>query len=150
MSRTLQTVIIAILAATSAAADKEGPPRIFENQQVKPHTLLMSYRSEFSNFGLYLFRIQNTIEQRWAEATAARRIDPNLSAHVSVSVTVNDQGDIARLATGRSTAKGDAIAACVQATSAAAPFGPWTEDMVKVLGHEQTLSLTFFYSPPER
>jgi hypothetical protein len=141
--------LFALVATAAVAIGHDGPPRIFENEPVKPRKLLMSCRSDFSNFGPYLVALTSTIEQRWATAAAARRIDPNLSAHVSVSVTLNDQGSIVRLATAQSSTQGDAMAACIQAIADAAPFGPWSEDMVKVLGHEQSLSLTFFYSPQE-
>ena len=43
------------------------------------------------------------------------------------------------------TAGNQAEKACTSAITARAPYGPWTDDMIAVLGQSQELTFTFFY-----
>jgi hypothetical protein len=43
------------------------------------------------------------------------------------------------------TAGNQAEKACAAAITARAPYGPWTDDMIAVLGEEQELTFVFYY-----
>jgi len=43
------------------------------------------------------------------------------------------------------TAGNQAEKACTSAITSRAPYGPWTEDMISVLGESQEMTFMFYY-----
>ena len=58
---------------------------------------------------------------------------------------MNTEGRISEIVSVDGTAGNQAQKGCMAAITARAPYGPWTEDMIAVLGDSQELTFTFYY-----
>ena len=137
---------------------KHPRPRVTLDQHVRPAIFSenkfgtqnigpTAVDARWSNYGVYLQRMIETVQIEWDRVLQASKIYPNSGSAVSVKFVMNTKGDIARIVsveptTGTSDA---ATRACVSAITTRAPYGDWTEDMIAVLGTEQEMTFTFYY-----
>jgi hypothetical protein len=103
--------------------------------------------ARWSNYGVYLQRMIESVQIEWERILIASRIYPASGTQVSVKFVMNSKGEITNiLKVDPSAGSSDAAnRACVSAISRPAPYGDWTDDMISVLGTEQEMTFTFFY-----
>jgi len=101
--------------------------------------------AKFSEFGEYMERLIETISIRWnslAEEGAGRES----RSKVVLRFILTKDGNIENLELlPDSTAKVIGIYMCRTAIESGAPYGPWTDEMVAVFGHEETVTFSFHY-----
>jgi hypothetical protein len=123
-------------------------PAIFaENKIGTSNVGLQAADARWSNYGVYLQRMIETIQIEWDRLVGDSKTYPTPGTIVSVKFIMNSKGEIARIVsvdtpTGASE---QAKASCVAGISARSPYGPWSDDMKAALGSEQELTFTFLY-----
>lgn len=131
-------------------------PQIVKSQQVRPAIFEenkfgtqnigpAAYDARWSNYGAYLQKLIETVQIQWERILIESRVYPVGGTHVSVRFRLDKEGKIAEILNVEGTAGEQAKQACISAITSRAPYGPWTEDMIAVLGEQQDMTFTFYY-----
>lgn len=131
-------------------------PQIVRQQQVRPAVFqenkfgtsnigLAAWNAKWSNYGQYLQKLIDTVQIQWERILYESRLYPVNGTNVKVVFVLNSKGEIARIVNVEGTAGQQAEKACASAITSRAPYGPWTDDMMAVLGEEQELTFNFYY-----
>jgi hypothetical protein len=107
---------------------------------------MIAIEAKFSEFGDYLQRMYEAIGYQWLLlANQTRRGAAQISSRVVLEFIIYSEGGIENLRVVHSTAGQAATVICKDAIQSRSPFGRWTEEMVRTLGEEQTIRVTFIY-----
>jgi hypothetical protein len=131
-------------------------PQVVKQMQVRPaifqENLLgtknigaIAYDAKWSNYGQYLQKMIETVQIQWERILTESRVYPTSGTSVKVVFRMNTEGRISQIVEVNGNAGNQAEKACTSAITARAPYGPWTDDMIAVLGQSQELTFTFFY-----
>ena len=131
-------------------------PQVVKQQQVRPAIFqenkfgtqnigAIAFDAKWSNYGQYLQKMIETVQIQWERILIESRVSPPSGTSVKVVFRMNTEGRISQIVSVDGTAGNQAEKACTSAITARAPYGPWTEDMIAVLGESQELTFTFFY-----
>ncbi|MEO0795113.1 MAG: hypothetical protein AAFX93_08130 [Verrucomicrobiota bacterium] len=102
--------------------------------------------ANFDKFGAYLQRMVEAVDLQWQLlARQSSTIMSEMGSRVIISYNINQKGEITRMEVLFSSASRSGTAMCLNAIESRAPFGVWTEEMVKTLGEEETIKFTFYY-----
>ena len=103
--------------------------------------------ARWTNYGQYLQTLISAVQLRWDEMVARSGFYPTRGSRVFVTFVLNKAGEVASIKGVEGTAGDVATNWCVIAVSPFAGFsyGPWTSDMVALLGEEQELTFVFLY-----
>lgn len=102
--------------------------------------------ANFSEFGDYLQRMFDAIGSKWTQLNeSASRSYAEVNSQVIVEFFVNREGSIEDLTVVHANADRLRTLFCEDAIKSRAPYGPWTSDMVRVLGERQPVRFTFYY-----
>ncbi len=150
-----------IQGATSAQPqiDPHHPrprPQIVSQQQVRPAIFeqnkfgtsnigLNAWDAKWSNYGQYLQKLIESVQIQWERILTESQVYPTSGTMVTVKFQLNKEGEISQILSVEGTAGNQAEKACTSAITSRAPYGPWTDDMIAVLGESQELTFTFFY-----
>ena len=97
-----------------------------------------------SDFGIYLERMLEAIERQWHSLARRHMSAADASTRVRIRFVLDSTGHVEIIEVDSSaTHTGTLI--CQDAIEARAPFGHWSDDMIEVLGEDQTLTITFHY-----
>ncbi|HYD85585.1 MAG TPA: hypothetical protein VEA63_16070, partial [Opitutus sp.] len=131
-------------------------PQVVKQQQVRPAIFqenkfgtknigLAAWDAKWSNYGQYLQKLIDTVQIQWERILIESRVYPVNGTSVKVVFVLNAEGAVARIVSVDGTAGNQAEKACASAITSRSPYGPWTEDMIAILGQEQELTFNFFY-----
>ena len=131
-------------------------PQVVKQQQVRPAIFeenkfgtqnigAIAFDAKWSNYGQYLQKMIETVQIQWERILIESRVSPPSGTSVKVVFRMNTEGRISEIVSVDGTAGNQAEKACTSAITARAPYGPWTDDMIAVLGDSQELTFTFFY-----
>jgi hypothetical protein len=121
-------------------------PAIFtENKLGTKNIGAIAYDAKWSNYGQYLQKMIETVQIQWERILTESRVYPTSGTSVKVVFRMNTEGRISQIVSVEGTAGNQAEKACASAITARAPYGPWTDDMIAVLGDSQELTFTFYY-----
>lgn len=123
-------------------------PAIFEENKMGTSNIgLSAYDAKWSNYGQYLQKLIEAIQQRWENLIMASKHYPQQGTTVTVTFVLNSEGKIASIKKVEEATDALATNWCVSGISPSEGFsyGKWTDDMVAMLGTEQELSFTFYY-----
>jgi hypothetical protein len=82
---------------------------------------------------------------QWENILISGKIYPPSGSTVTVTFVLDSEGRIARIVNVENKSSDQASHACVSAITDRAPYGPWTDDMIAMLGKEQEMTFTFYY-----
>lgn len=121
-------------------------PAIFEENKFGTRNIgAVAVNAKFNNYGAYLQRLIDAVQQQWDRALMDSRIFPPQGSVVHVRFMLNAEGKIAAIEEVKSESTTDAFERlCVTAITARAPYGEWTDDMKAVLGDQQELIFSFY------
>ncbi len=128
--------------------EQPARPAIFTNNDFGTSNLgITALDARFSNYGVYLRRLIETIDTEWHGILNERRTASASGNYVVVKFKLNSKGEIAEFSSPEPTpGTPDAdVQACVAGVRDRSPYGPWTPDMIATLGTEQELEITFYY-----
>jgi hypothetical protein len=131
-------------------------PQVVKQQQVRPAIFqenkfgtsnigLAAWDAKWSNYGQYLQKLIDTVQIQWERVLIESRVYPTWGTNVKVVFKLDSKGAVSRIVSVEGTAGNQAEKACAAAITARAPYGPWTDDMIAVLGEEQELTFVFYY-----
>ena len=115
----------------------------FGTQNIGP----TAYDARWSNYGVYLQRMIETVQIEWDRDLARSKIYPNSGSVVQVKFVMDSKGAISRIVNVEPSAgtSDAATRSCISAITARAPYGDWSDDMISVLGKEQEMTFSFYY-----
>jgi hypothetical protein len=122
-------------------------PAIFsENQLGTKNIGMAAVDARWSNYGVYLQRMIETIQIQWDTLINEGKNYPTAGSTVTVKFKINSEGAISKIVNvdgGMSGPQGEGY--CVSAITKPSPYGKWTDDMVAMLGTEQEMTFVFYY-----
>lgn len=121
-------------------------PAIFQENKLGTSNIgNIGYDAKWSNYGQYLQKMIETVQIQWERILIESRVSPPSGTSVKVVFRMDTEGKISQIMEVNGTAGNQAEKACTSAITARAPYGPWTDDMIAVLGQSQDLTFTFYY-----
>lgn len=103
---------------------------------------LTAVDARFNQFGAYRQKMQEAIGYQWYLLVSNYGSPYDLCGRVVISYTINQAGDIINLEVEENSSN---LLALISKDSilSLVSFGPWNEDMIKILGKEQTFCIGF-------
>ena len=102
--------------------------------------------AKFSEFGAYQQRMMEAVSLQWnLLASRYNFTSRDMGTSVEVSFKLDMQGVISDFSIESSSASRAATLLCQDAVISRAPFGVWTEQMVRMLGESTPVRIRFFY-----
>ena len=101
--------------------------------------------ARWSEYGEYLNELEAIIVTEWYRLNDESRVAPPHGSHVTITFKINSKGvtDIVKLEDEGVGKQGSLC--CQGAIQDRQPYRQWTEQMITVLGDEQTLTFGFYY-----
>jgi len=98
-----------------------------------------------SEYGEYLNELIEIVQTSWWNTLEASRVMPPHGSHVVITFKINSQGvtDIVKVEDADAGKQG--VWFCQDAIQSRQPYRKWTEQMITLLGDEQTLTFAFYY-----
>lgn len=124
-------VLLAPLNRSDSAASRSGD---------------MGVNSRLTDFGEYTQRALEAIQAEWHRLIREVSLGADSTfSSVQVVFFIDSSGSIARAKIEESTASELGSMICLDAIYARAPYGEWTADMIRTLGEETRVEITFHY-----
>jgi hypothetical protein len=101
--------------------------------------------ARWSEYGEYLNEITEIIVQQWYRINEESAVTPPHGSHVTITFKINSKGETDIVKVEDSEAGKQGVWSCQSAIQARQPYRKWTEQMITVLGDEQTLVFGFYY-----
>ena len=122
-------------------------PAIFaDNKYGTSNTGLIAFNAKWSKYGEYLQRMLEEIQVSWDKVLDQSQIYPSPGTLVTVTFHLNAKGEITGSISHKSDIEGAHVDACISALTLPAPYGPWSDDMIALLGDDQELTIGFYYN----
>ena len=122
-------------------------PAIFsENQLGTKNIGMAAVDARWSNYGVYLQRMIETVQIQWDTLINEGKNYPSRGSTVTVKFKINAEGAISRIVNVDGGMAGpQAEGYCVTAITKPSPYGKWSDDMVAMLGNDQEMTFVFYY-----
>lgn len=101
--------------------------------------------ARWSEYGEYLAELIAIVQAQWYRINDESRVSPPRGSNVVVTFKINAQGDTDIVKVEDEGAGRQGVFSCQNAIQARQPYRKWTEQMIAVLGEEQTLTFAFYY-----
>ncbi len=101
--------------------------------------------ARWSEYGEYLQELIEIVQTQWYHILEESRVSPPRGSHVLITFKINSKGetDIVKVEDSDSGKQG--VFSCQSAIQARQPYRKWTEQMITMLGEEQSLTFAFYY-----
>jgi hypothetical protein len=101
--------------------------------------------ARWSEYGEYIQELVEIVQTQWYHILQESRVAAPRGSHVIISFKINSKGetDIVKVEDFDSGKQG--VFSCQSAIQARQPYRKWTDQMIAVLGEEQTLDFAFYY-----
>jgi hypothetical protein len=93
----------------------------------------------------YLQRAIARVQKQWERELVKLRKLPPVGTTVTVEFWVSSEGKISRIEDVKSEPEGAGTKPCLYAITQTGTFGPWTEEMKRLLGSEEKTTFAFHY-----
>jgi len=122
-------------------------PAIFSDNKIGTSNIgPVAIDARWSNYGVYLQRMIETVQIEWDHILAVSKVRPNSGSIVAVKFVMDKTGAVKIAGVDPSAGTSDeATRACVSAITQRSPYGDWSDDMIAVLGKEQEMTFSFYY-----
>ena len=124
---------------------KARPSPLKNNEFGTDNIGAISYDAKWSSYGQYLQKFIDTVQVQWERILYQSNIYPTAGTKVTVVFRMNSDGKIYEIVKVEGSGGRAAQDACVSGITARDPYGPWTDDMISVLGKSQEFTFTFTY-----
>src|SRR6478736_320002 len=101
--------------------------------------------ARWSEYGEYLAELVEIIQVQWYHILEESRVSPPHGSHVVITFKINSKGETDIIKVEDSDAGKQGVFSCQTAIQARQPYRKWTEQMISLLGDEQTLTFAFYY-----
>jgi hypothetical protein len=121
-------------------------PAIFADNQFGTENIgPIAINAKWSNYGEYLKRLIEEVQVSWDKILDQSQISASPGTVVFVTFHLNSKGEVVGTISHKADNDGPHVEACISAITTPAPYGPWTDDMVAMLGTEQEMTFGFYY-----
>lgn len=126
--------------------EKRARPAIFAENKIGTSNIgPVAFDTKWSNYGQYLQQLIETVQIQWDRILIQSRVYPTSGTVVVVKFRLDKTGSVAAIISVDPPAADQASRSCVSAITARSPYGPWTDDMIQILGESQELTFSFYY-----
>lgn len=123
----------------------QARPNILQNRIAGTSNIgILGIDARWSEYGEYMQEFVEIVQAAWYSILDESRIAPKSGTHVFVTFTLNSDGDVS-IVTTEETAGKQGVYACTSALTLRQPYRKWTEQMINVLGKQQTMTFSFYY-----
>jgi len=98
-----------------------------------------------SEYGEYLAELCEIVQMQWYATLEESRVSPPHGSHVVITFKINSKGETDIIKVEDSDAGKQGVFSCQTAIQARQPYRKSTEQMISLLGDEQTLTFAFYY-----
>jgi len=123
----------------------QARPNILQNRLAGTQNIgILGIDARWSEYGEYMQEFIEIVQASWYSILDESRIAPKSGTHVFVTFTLNSDGEVS-IVTTEETAGKQGVYACTNALTVRQPYRKWTEQMIAVLGKQQTMTFSFYY-----
>jgi len=101
--------------------------------------------ARWSEYGEYLAELVEIVQIQWYSILQESRVSPPHGSHVVITFKINSKGETDIVKVEDADAGKQGVFSCQNAIQARQPYRKWTDQMIAVLGEEQTLTFSFYY-----
>lgn len=101
--------------------------------------------ARWSEYGEYINELVEIVQVQWYNILEQSRVAAPHGSHVVITFKINSKGETDIVKVEDADAGKQGVFSCQQAIQARQPYRKWTEQMIAVLGEEQTLTFAFYY-----
>ncbi len=101
--------------------------------------------ARWSEYGEYINELIEIVQVQWYSILNESRVSPPRGSQVTITFKINAKGETDIVKVEDSDAGKQGVLSCQNAIQARQPYRKWTEQMIAVLGEEQTLTFAFYY-----
>jgi len=101
--------------------------------------------ARWSEYGEYLQELVEIVQTQWYQILQESRVSPPHGSHVIITFKINSKGETDIVKVEDTDAGKQGVFSCQNAIQARQPYRKWTEQMITMLGEEQTLTFAFYY-----
>jgi hypothetical protein len=105
----------------------------------------IQHDSRWGGNAAYLEQMFGRIQQEWRRILAESRVTPPRGSHVTVTFTLNANGETDIVKVEDAGAGKQGVFSCQNAITYSQPYHRWTDEMKASLGESQELTITFYY-----
>jgi hypothetical protein len=98
-----------------------------------------------SEYGEYLNELIEIVQVSWWNRIEESRVSPPHGSHVVITFKINSKGETVIVKVEDADAGKQGVWLCQSAIQDPQPYRKWTEQMITLLGDEQTLTFAFYY-----
>ena len=106
---------------------------------------ILGMDARWSEYGEYMQELVEIVQTQWYRILQESRVSPPRGSHVIITFKINSLGETDIVKVEDSDAGKQGVFSCQYAIQARQPYRTWTEQMITVLGEEQTLTFAFYY-----
>jgi hypothetical protein len=85
------------------------------------------------------------IQVQWARVLSGSGVSPPKKSHVTINFKLNAKGETEITKVEDADAGQQGVSSCQSAITGAQPYRKWNEQMIALMGNEQSLTLVFYY-----
>jgi hypothetical protein len=101
--------------------------------------------ARWSEYGEYMQELIEIIQTQWYHILEESRVSPPRGTHVIIKFKINSNGETDIVKVEDFDAGKQGVFSCQTAIQARQPYRKWTDQMIALLGEEQTLDFAFYY-----
>lgn len=101
--------------------------------------------ARWSEYGEYLNELIEIVQSQWYRILQESRVSPPHGSHVVITFKINSKGETDIVKVEDADAGKQGVFSCQNAIQARQPYRKWTDQMIALLGDEQTLTFSFYY-----
>ncbi|MBX3735344.1 MAG: hypothetical protein KF715_01525 [Candidatus Didemnitutus sp.] len=123
----------------------QARPNVLQNRLAGVQNIgILGIDARWSEYGEYMQEFVEIVQASWYSILDESRIAPKSGTHVFVTFTLNAEGEVSVVNT-EETAGKQGTYACTNALTMRQPYRKWTDQMIAVLGKQQTITFSFYY-----
>jgi hypothetical protein len=104
----------------------------------------LGYDARWSEYGDYMQELIEVVQASWEGLLRDARAYPKAGTSVIVTFTLNSSGEVSIVSVEETTGAAGAYVSTTAITSRQ-PYRKWTDQMIAVLGQQQTMTFRFFF-----
>jgi hypothetical protein len=106
---------------------------------------ILGMDARWSEYGEYMQELIEIVQTQWYRILEESRVSPPRGSHVIVTFKINSKGETEIVKVEDADSGKQGVFSCENAIQARQPYRKWTEQMISVLGDEQTITFGFYY-----
>jgi len=106
---------------------------------------ILGIDARWSEYGDYMQELIEIVQTQWYRILEESRVSPPHGSHVVITFKINSKGETSIVKVEDSDSGKQGVFSCENAITYPQPYRKWTEQMIAVLGDEQTITFSFYY-----